>query len=380
MIRLHFRIPVVGTEPEHVQKSPCCHTGLIRHQRNERGLTDIRVGGVRVQRYKCKKCGKTFTVRPRGVTRSSVSDRVKAAAALTYCLGLSYDSVVLLLSALGAPISKGSAYNYVRACGQAARRLHGKALRGRLWAVGQDTTVFKVKGKKVITSIITDALTGKTVSIDFLEHEDAESLKKCIEKAAGKDLEVLVSDDADPYKAVAEELGVKHQLCIAHAKKGYMRRAKNIATNTPQDNPYRKQILEHCNWLQGAMRKGKKLTMQLWNWSKETLQTYLAARPPGKGQRASPQYRMRLMLTDLLEHAPNLFTYRAFTDKDGKPLLDGTNNVTERAIGWCGKIRYRQMRGAKSKRSLRDFLHLNALIWDHKLSKQTTFNWGILIA
>jgi len=72
------------------------------------------------------------------------------------------------------------------------------------------------------------------------------------------------------------------------------------------------------------------------------------------GQQASPQYpafvaeatsaeyaRMRRMLTDLLEHGPNLFTCRAFTGKNAKPLLDGTNNVTERAIGWCGKVRYR---------------------------------------
>lgn len=31
--------------------------------------------------------------------------------------------------------------------------------------------------------------------------------------------------------------------------------------------------------------------------------------------------------------------------------LDGTNNVTERAIGRCGKIRYRTMRGYKSRKS-----------------------------
>lgn len=28
--------------------------------------------------------------------------------------------------------------------------------------------------------------------------------------------------------------------------------------------------------------------------------------------------------------------------------MDGTNNVTERAIGRCGKIRYKLMRGYKS--------------------------------
>ena len=380
MIRLRFRIPVVGTEPPTLQNSPCCRTGLIRHQKGHRGLTDIRVGGVDIQRYMCKGCGKTFTVRPPGVTRSSVSDRVKAAAALAYCLGLSYDSVCILLSALGAPISKGSAYNYTRAAGQVARRLHQKAGRGELWAVGQDTTVFKVKGKKLITSIITDALKGNTVRIDFLDKEDAESLKECIRKAGGRDLKLLITDDADAYKQVAERLGVPHQLCTCHARRAFVRRASAIASNTATDNPYRAQILKDCKWLKRAMGKGKKLTMRLWNWSKERLSFYARGGPPVGGQRASPQYRMRLMLTDLVERGLQLFTYRRFKDAQGRLLLDGTNNATERAIGWCGKIRYRQMRGAKNTPSLRDFLHLNAFLWERKLSGQATFNWATLLA
>lgn len=380
MIRLRFRIPVVGTHPQPATKSCCCKSGVNRHQRTERGLTDIRVGGVSVQRYKCKCCGKTFTVRPEGVTRSSVSDRVKAVAALAYCLGLSYDSVSILLSALGAPISKGSAYNYVRQAGRAARRLHRKAPSGNMWAVGQDTTVFKVKGKKVITSIVTDALEGKTVSIDFVDKEDAVALKKCIQKAGGKQIKVLVTDDADAYKVVAEQLGLDHQLCIAHAKKALIRRSNSILRATATDNPYRDQIVRDCKWLHRATKAGKKLTVQLWKWAKGRLAVYLPAMPPGKGQRASPQYRMRLMLTELVDHGLKLFTYSSYKDKDGRHLLDGTNNVTERAIGWNGKIRYRQTRGAKSKASLKDFLHLNALLWEHKLSGEAAFNWQALIA
>ena len=81
MIRLRFRMAVVLTEPDPIQNSPCCHTGVNRHQSSERGLTDVRIGAVEIQRYKCKGSGKTFAVRPQGVTRSSVSDRLKAAAA-----------------------------------------------------------------------------------------------------------------------------------------------------------------------------------------------------------------------------------------------------------------------------------------------------------
>ena len=148
MIRMSLRLPVVQQEPDVPSRSACCRSGLIRHQRGTRGLTDIRIGEVTVQRYMCKVCRKTFTARPAGVSRSSVSEQVKATAVLLYCLGLSYDSAIIVLAARGAPISKGSAYNYVRGAGHAARLLHKKALAGKVRMVGQDTTVFKVKGKK----------------------------------------------------------------------------------------------------------------------------------------------------------------------------------------------------------------------------------------
>ena len=89
---------------------------------------------------------------------------------------------------------------------------------------------------------------------------------------------------------------------------------------------------------------------------------------------------MRLLLTQLVEHGPNLFTYRSFRDSEGRVLLDGTNNACERAIGWCGKIRYRQMRGAKSKRSLKDFLYVNTLLWEHKLAGKGPFQLAALVA
>ena len=60
---------------------------------------------------------------------------------------------------------------------------------------------------------------------------------------------------------------------------------------------------------------------------------------------------MRLVLSELVEHGADLLTYCNFKDSEGRLLLDGTNNACERAIGWCGRIQYRQMRGAKSRRT-----------------------------
>ncbi len=61
MIRLSFSLAIVHTTPAPLAQSPCCHSGVIRHQSTWRGLTDIRVGLVTVQRYLCKACGRTFS-------------------------------------------------------------------------------------------------------------------------------------------------------------------------------------------------------------------------------------------------------------------------------------------------------------------------------
>jgi len=381
MIRLRFSLPIVHTSPAPLAQSPCCHSGVIRHQSSWRGLTDIRLGAVTVQRYLCKACGRTFTHRPRGVSRSSKSDHLKALAVLAYCLGLSYDAVTKLLEGLRAPVCKGSVYNYVRAAGQVARRLHRRAASAtQLVAVGQDTTVYKVKGRKTILSCVADALTGKTISLQFLRREDADTLKACLQKVVGPETEILISDDAQAYKVVAQELGLGHQLCLAHVKKALIRRAARILKATPKEHPQYRSIGKDCRWLQQALARGKKVTMRLWKWARQKLPTYLGARPPGKGQRASPQYRMRLMLTELVDYGLNLFTYRTLKDEKGRLMLDGTNNATERSIGWTGKVRYRLMRGAKSRHSLGDFLHLNALLRNHQLDGHTHFNWETLVA
>jgi hypothetical protein len=72
---------------------------------------------------------------------------------------------------------------------------------------------------------------------------------------------------------------------------------------------------------------------------------YVWADPPLKGERASPWYRMRILTLKLWNNWNRLVLFQK------EPGLDGTNNVTERAIGRCGKVRYRMMRGYKSRKS-----------------------------
>ena len=70
---------------------------------------------------------------------------------------------------------------------------------------------------------------------------------------------------------------------------------------------------------------------------------YLEAAPPRKGERASVEYRMYLLSLALLEQWAKLCLVRTRPELG----LDGTNIVSERAIG-KSKIRYKTMRGYKS--------------------------------
>jgi hypothetical protein len=76
------------------------------------------------------------------------------------------------------------------------------------------------------------------------------------------------------------------------------------------------------------------------------LEKYRPAKPPGGGEKASVAYRIRLLLLDRWNLWWRLTTHRCGQGPKGE-RLDGTNNATERAIGWWVKERYRTMRGYK---------------------------------
>jgi hypothetical protein len=84
-------------------------------------------------------------------------------------------------------------------------------------------------------------------------------------------------------------------------------------------------------------------------------QRYQAAPPPTrKGQRHTVWYRMRILVTRLWER------WRRLTLNQRRPDLDGTNNSSERVIGWWIKERYRTLRGYKRTESIKNVVTLTA--------------------
>jgi hypothetical protein len=91
---------------------------------------------------------------------------------------------------------------------------------------------------------------------------------------------------------------------------------------------------------------------------------YLVASPPGAGEQATTAYRLRLLFLDRWNLWPRLTKYRTWQGPDGE-TLDGTNNSSERAIGWWIKERYRTMRGYKRRKSAVNVSRLLAWCGNH---------------
>jgi len=225
-MRLHLLLPKVDPKALPVPAKcvyPDCTSKQVRlHQPVKKALRDTVHQQVEVHRYRCLKCGRTFRVYPPGVSQAQSSDRVKGLAVLLYLLGLSYGAVSLALDSLGVALSKTEVYETVQAV---AARVPGlkreQVFQGvKTKALGGDLTSVKCSGQWLHLGLTADSLSGLALTIDAVSAEDAATLKAWIEPiAASVGAQVLVSDDADGFKTVADELGLLHQVCKSHVKR-----------------------------------------------------------------------------------------------------------------------------------------------------------------
>jgi len=112
---------------------------------------------------------------------------------------------------------------------EAGEALREKRPAGRVRVLGADETVFKVKGKEVVVGFVVDGQSGKTLGFEALFEGDGRAFKEWLEPYAREmGAEVLISDDNDSYGVAACELGLDHQLCVAHVRKYVTKRSKSI--------------------------------------------------------------------------------------------------------------------------------------------------------
>ena len=312
-------------------------------------------------------------VYPKGVGKQQISHRVLGIAIMLYVLGLSYGAVEIVMEALGIFMGKTSVYRAVQAAAEKVPGMKQKKLldEHKTKAVGADLTSVRCNGEWLTLGISVDAVNGITLSIDNLSGEDAEQLKQWLEPILNTvDADVLVTDDADAFKNVADEIGLSQQVCKSHVVRNTEKLVEDLSAIIQKGNDpslqaigiTAQQALEDLSTLNDLIHSRKpddQSQLEL------LYDRYAQARKPRKG-RFTVAYRMRNLFLDRWNLWPRLSFYRTWQDDDGNLILDGTNNDCERTIGWAIKERYRTMRGYKRVQSVLNVSRLIASTVDQK--------------
>jgi len=251
-------------------------------------------------------------------------------------------------------------YYNVQNAGEAVRQLKQRRLAGsRVRVLTADGTHVKVNGQDTVLLHLGDGEKGLCLAIEIIPWEDTASLQELLaEVAAAVGAEILLSDDLEAYKEVADALGLEHQICNQHVVPNTLRKVAQIAEQLFQRREKVgvaaagrgkiEQALEHLLELEEII---------LWRSPgsqdrlDELVRVYEREAAPRKGQRASPFWRLKLLTLRLAGGWPRLTLNEVRRDEEGRKFIPRTNNASEQSIGSNIKERYRTMRGYKSERS-----------------------------
>ena len=394
---MHLSVRLPKVEPSQIDLPEQCPRRDPKSQRRCTGrhfklhqrlcakrVRDTKQECVMAHRYRCLKCQQTFRVYPHGVSNAQQSDALKALSVLLYLLGLSYQGVVDLVTALEHPLSTGTVFNNVQVAGKNARTLRRHWLKGQAGKVkvmGIDCTHVKCLTKDTIVAVATNLLTGAPLTIDVLPAETALQLEEWIRDLAKQlGVEILVSDDADSMKNVADGLGLQHQICRAHVNRNVHDLVAALGTKAlghPDRVPWELPDLtvEHFledvqtveDLIKGLPHDGQAQMSAL-------TERYQGAPPPPQDGRATMWYRMRLLTLGWSEHWSRLTLFQRWRSPTNQKL-DGTNNASEHAIGQCVKERYRTMRTYKRKPSILNVSSLIGWLW----IQRTDYDMGAVV-
>jgi len=147
---------------------------------------------------------------------------------------------------------------------------------------------------------------------------------------------VLVSDDADGFKTVADEVGVQHQVCKAHVKRNT---EDLIERNLPlvakdADSSLQAIGVPAEQAVADLKRLGKLVKSRQREQASELEAMHrrsLEATPPKEGEHQSLAYRLRLLLTSSLEPVAPL---------DALPQLERTQRGETRWHQQCLRTSY----------------------------------------
>lgn len=292
-------------------------------------VKDVRVRNVKVYRYRCCQCQRTFRHYPEGNSRADQTERLRLLAVLLWTLGLSHRASRLILSGLCVFVSHMMIWRDVQAEAQKiTKRNQWKPVR----VIGLDGAYVLGWGEKQPVLVAVDLGTGDPIAIGYLNEQDPQVVRRWLAPLVQQHgITVIVTDDLFSYKIVAEKLQLGHQVCQFHVRRWVGNALKDLQETIPKEWLW---VLEEIQQLIDLLPPdGSKTLFALWK--------QLPGRRSLPHQTRSPIEQLRDLLLRLSENWSSYCTFQS------EPLVPWTNNATERSIGRM-KMRARTVRGYKS--------------------------------
>lgn len=292
-------------------------------------VKDVRVRNVRVYRYRCCECQRTFRHYPEGNSKADQTARLRLFAVLLWKLGLSYRAGSLILSGMKVMISFMTIWRDTQAEAQKIKK-HNQWQRVRV--LGLDGAYVQGWGEKQPVLVAVDLGTGEPITVGYVNEYDPQAVRRWLAALVQRHaVSVIVTDDLFSYRVVAQKLQLGHQVCQFHARRWVGRTLKELQEKIPKEWLW---MLDEIRQLLEVLHpEGSQRLYALWK--------HLPGRRAGANSSRSALEQLRDLLLRLSESWQSYCTFQS------EPEVPWTNNATERAIGRM-KMRARTIRGYKS--------------------------------
>ena len=315
---------------ERPQRCPyCARETFQRWGQVKKPVKDVQVRNVKVYRYRCCHCKRTFRDYPAGNTSADQTERLRLFAILLWTLGLSHRASSLILSGLKVFVSHMTIWRNVQA---EAQQIHKRNQWKPVRLVGLDGAYVLGWGEKQPVLVAVDLGTGEPLAIGYINEYDPHALRRWLEPLVQRHgITVIVTDDLSSYKIVAEKLELGHQVCQFHVRRWVGKALKELQETIPEEWLW---VLEEIRQLIDLLPPdGSKPLYALWK--------QLPGRRSLPSQARSAMEQLRDLLLRLCDH------WQSYCSFQSEPQIPWTNNATEQAIGRM-KMRARTVRGYKS--------------------------------
>jgi len=311
----------------------CAGETFQRWGQVKKPVRDTLCRNIRVYRYRCCRCRRTFRYYPEGTTGADQTERMRVFAVICWTLGLSFRRVSTILSGFRIGLCPMTVWRDAQGQEKKLRRQNEwKPVR----VLGLDGAYVLGWGEKRPVLVAVDLGEGQPVAVGYFDEHDPKAVERWLEPLVQKlGVSAIVTDDLFVFKVVAQRLNLEHQICQFHVRR----------------------------WVGRTLRELQNTLTQEWLWVLEEIQELISELPPdgnkrlyalwkqvavrrGKGtHQLTPIEQLRDLLIRLSENWPCFCTF--YTD----PAIPWTNNGTEQVIGRM-KVRSRTVRGYKSRNGM----------------------------